>query len=147
MRQSKAPKRKHLPTVFLSHSSGDEELVRRVRDLLRRVDVRVFAVDDLSAGENWAARVRNELTNADAVVVLLTPKAVVSDWVLQEIGAAWALQKPVIPIVTESGLLSRLPVKLRTVQTLEAKDLNTPEGGEEFLRTFRISLAKTQAAA
>ena len=40
----------------------------------------------------------------DIFLVLLSPDSVNSEWILPEIGAAWALNKLIVPIVTQTGL-------------------------------------------
>src|SRR6266704_5791171 len=94
--------------VFISHSGSvdDTAFARKLKRLLsQRLDARVFSADDLSAGGNWEAKLRNELAEADVVVALLPPEAIHSSWVLQEIGAAWAMEKLIIPIITRRDVL------------------------------------------
>jgi hypothetical protein len=85
----KPSKRKHPIRVFLSHSYDDMVLAKHLRNLLsHRANAQVFTTEELSAGEKWEAKLRDELDAADVVVALLTPQSVDSPWVLQEIGAA-----------------------------------------------------------
>ena len=99
--------------VFINHSSVDMVFARHVRNLLvQRVNAQVFTTEDLSAGEKWEPKLRNELSSTDVVVALLTPNSVGSSWVLHEIGAAWALGKPIIPVVTRRDVLNNMPVSL-----------------------------------
>ena len=106
----------------------------------------MFSVDELSGGEKWETRLRNELAEADVVVALLTPASVSSSWVLHEIGAAWGLRKPIIPVITTRDVLRGLPVALEHATALRLDDLTTPEGSEDFLRAFESTLAASHVS-
>jgi predicted nucleotide-binding protein len=73
MSQPRNPKRQQ-PRVFISHSNVDAVFARHVRNLLvQRLNAQVFTTEDLSAGEKWQSKLRNELSSTDVVVALLTP--------------------------------------------------------------------------
>lgn len=134
--------RQHPIRVFISHSEGDLVFARKLRNLLaHHGTAQVFSTDDLTAGDKWEGKLRNELSAADAVLVLLTPTSVHSSWVLHEIGAAWALEKPIIPVITRRDVLDELPVALARTQVIELGDVENPGNAEEFVRAFENSLA------
>src|SRR5260370_28955553 len=120
---------KHQPLkVFISHSSADQVFAAKIRNLLfRRANAQVFTADDLSAGEKWQTKLRNDLSSADVVVALLSPNSVESSWVLQEIGAAWALKKPIIPVVTTRDVLNKMPLPFERAKVIELTDVTSPE--------------------
>ena len=134
---------KHQPVrVFIIHSDADMVFARQARNLLvYRVNAQVFTTEDLSAGEKWQSKLRNELSSADVVVALLTPKSVASSWVLQEIGAAWALKKPIIPVISRRDVLNNMPISLDRDLTIELADVETPENADKFVDAFEESLA------
>jgi nucleoside 2-deoxyribosyltransferase len=141
MRQTRHPKRQTVK-VFISHSNVDTVFARHVRNLLvQRVNAEVFTTEDLSAGEKWESKLRNELSSTDVVVALLTPTSVGSSWVLHEIGAAWALKKPIIPVVTRRDVLNRMPISLERSHIIELGDVETPEHADKFVDAFEESLA------
>jgi nucleoside 2-deoxyribosyltransferase len=139
---------KHQPLrVFITHSSVDQVFARRMRNLLfHRANAQVFTAEDLSAGEKWEAKLRDELSAADVVVALLSPRSVESSWVLQEIGAAWALKKPIIPVVTRRDVLNKIPVALEGARVIELTDVESPENEERFLSAFEKSMAAVHLA-
>ena len=102
--------------------------------------LQVFLDEDLSAGENWQSKLRKELENADVFVALLTPLSVADSWLLQETGAAWALEKPIIPLVSRSDILDRFPIQLRSYPSLNLKDLDTTAGSERFAGALEQAL-------
>jgi len=128
--------------VFIVHSDMDMVFARKVRNLLvYRANAQVFTTEDLSAGEKWQSKLRNELSSADVVVALLTPNSVASSWVLQEIGAAWALKKPIIPVISRRDVLNNMPISLERALTIELADVETPENADKFVDAFEEGLA------
>ncbi|MGH7450587.1 MAG: toll/interleukin-1 receptor domain-containing protein [bacterium] len=77
--------------VFISHSHSqiDEPLVRTVTKALQNAGLEVW--DDrieIFPGDNWAEKVAQALRESEAMVVLLTPNALDSQWVDHDIGYA-----------------------------------------------------------
>lgn len=133
--------------VFISHSIVDQVFARKMRNLLFfRADAQVFIAEDLSAGEKWETKLRNALSAADVVVALLSPNSVGDSWVLHEIGAAWALEKPIIPVVTRRDVLNKMPVPLERAKVIELADVESPENAEKFLGAFEKSMAAAHLA-
>lgn len=133
--------------VFVSHSAGDAALARKLRNLLwQRLNAQVFSTGDLSAGEKWQTKLRNELAAADVVVALLTPCSAHSSWVLQEIGAAWALGKPIIPVVTRRDVFSTIPLSLEGANVIELADVESEANAGKFVNAFEDSLAAARTA-
>jgi len=94
------------PKVFLSHSSGDAEVVNMFRNQAVAAGVEVYLAEhDVQAGESLAMKVRSAIRRSDAIVVLLTKSGAASAYVHQEVGVAVEAGKPVIPIV-ETGVSS-----------------------------------------
>jgi hypothetical protein len=142
MKVTKGVPRSHQIRVFLSHAQADSELARKLGRLLaERAGAQVFLAESLSAGEDWLARMRDELAEADAVVVLLTPKAVRSSWVLHEIGAAWALKKTIIAVASERRLVSSLPLAPESFRVFEVKDIDAPGANGHLLEELQDVLA------
>ncbi len=80
------------------------------------------------------------------VVALLTPHSADDKWVLHEIGAAWALEKLIIPVVTRRDVLNKMPVSLERSHIIELADVETPENADKFVDAFEESLASAQLA-
>jgi len=128
--------------VFISHSNIDSVFARHIRNLLvQRINAQAFITEDLSAGEKWQSRLRSELSSADVVIAILTPASVNSSWVLHEIGAAWALEKQIIPVVTRRDVLNKMPISLDALQVIDLTDVDTPENQAKFENAFERSLA------
>lgn len=93
--------------LFISHSHQDEELAKRMVDLLDKAlkidtdEVRCTSVPgyDLSGGDPSAEVLKKNLQDCDVVIGLITPKSLSSSFVLFELGAAWGLGKRLIPFL------------------------------------------------
>jgi nucleoside 2-deoxyribosyltransferase len=128
--------------IFLIHSDTEQVPARKLRNLLAdRLGSRVFSTDDISAGEELHSRLRQELARADVIVALLTPSTARSNWVLLEVGAAWALEKPIIPVVTNRSVLNYLPESLQGPQVLEISDLEQPEALDRIVQAIESVIA------
>jgi nucleoside 2-deoxyribosyltransferase len=85
-----------------------------------------------------------ELAHADVFVALLTPTSVIDSWLLQETGAAWALEKPIVPIVTRRDVLNNFPLALdpHAMIEIDYRDrLEDPKSADKFARAFEGTLA------
>lgn len=99
-----------MSAIFVSHAAADRELAHVLVDVLRACGVPVGAmyctsVEGLGVetGDQFTAHIRGHLAAARLVVLLVTPMFVASRFCSAEMGAAWALGKPVFPLVVEGA--------------------------------------------
>jgi hypothetical protein len=71
--------------VFISHVREDQVLAGKVADALRKNGLEVWDSRSILPGDNWAEKVSEALEQSRAMVVLITPGALKSDWVRREI--------------------------------------------------------------
>lgn len=91
--------------VFLSHSSRDAALAREMGRALERKGLQCFMAErDIAAGGLWKEEIRTALQMSRVVVVLITPSALKSGWVISEVAASWALGKPMIPALVNVSI-------------------------------------------
>lgn len=95
-----------VPHIFISHSSSDDSFgLRLCEDLRALVGEESVWYDStrLDAGEEWWKSILAEITSRDVFLVILSPEAVASRWVNDEITIAWrqknTLSKRIIPIL------------------------------------------------
>ncbi len=128
--------------VFLSYAEEDKDSANYLRSVLQqRSNVHVFTTDKLSAGENWIAQLKTALSSCDLFVILVTPNAVKSSWVLQELGAAWGLNKSILGIYSDRWDVAYLPVALDEEQLVDIKFLEHPEAIDYLLRRYEAMSA------
>lgn len=125
------------PKVFISHAVVDRILARKIRNLLwSSLDANISISDDLSAGDDWESQLRRELSDSEYIVALLTPQSVRSPVVLHDLGAAWAMGKPIIPIITRRDVLNTVPLSVDESQMIELTDIDSPAASDELATRF-----------
>ena len=104
--------------TFLSYARADERLVFRFADDLRARGVAVW-VDQLNirTSEHWDRAVERAIHDCRAMIVFLSPRAVMSDNVADEISLAIECRKTLIPVMIES---CRLPLRLTRMHVIDA---------------------------
>lgn len=96
------------PIIFLSYSHSDEQKATELASRLRDAGLECFVAGrDITATQQWEPRIREALLGAQCVMLLLTPRSINSNWVMIEAGAAWALEKVIVPatMFVEAGQL------------------------------------------
>jgi TIR domain-containing protein len=107
--------------LFISHAHLDEDIAARLVDViaanlevpggeLRCTSVAGYQLD---LGAMAPDILRRELGSALCVVALLTPNSLGNDWVLFELGAAWASAKTSIPLLAGGPEDKDIPGPLR----------------------------------
>jgi hypothetical protein len=80
--------------IFLSHARKDGALARQLAERLMRAGFAVWLPEDeIAPGDNWAKKVGKALDEAEWMVLLLTPAAMESDWLRQDIAFALGSRK------------------------------------------------------
>lgn len=76
-------------SCFLSHSSKDDEFVRRLYNDLQGKNVRTwFAPEDLKIGDRFRSRIDESIRIHDKLVIILSANSATSDWVETEVESA-----------------------------------------------------------
>ncbi|HEY7724501.1 MAG TPA: toll/interleukin-1 receptor domain-containing protein [Anaeromyxobacteraceae bacterium] len=113
-----APKKR----VFLSYAADDKQAAEQLAEGLRGQSLEVWTDALLVPGENWAAGMADALGQSDAMVVLLTPRSVESEWVRRDIDYALSskrFERRLIPVVIggeRAPWLAKAPWVLRKLQ-------------------------------
>lgn len=110
--------------IFISYSQSDQKEAKRLVAALRSTDI-VGWLDaaDIAAGASIPSAIRNALLESSAMVVLLSPSALQSNWVQFEIGAAEALGKKIIPVIISGSLAeSGIPEILKDRKVIDARN-------------------------
>ena len=111
--------------IFLSYAMPDREkvpsLVKKLQQDQSRGEEQVVIVDpvnELSAGEDFRQRIRQNIQDSDEVAVVWTTASAASGLVNYEAGMADALGKPIIVIVPDKNA-PELPGNLQGVQVFK----------------------------
>jgi hypothetical protein len=119
-----------VPKLFISHRHKDEKIVNALVDVLRsafvvnQVDIRCTSVRPyrLPVGERTADRLKRELRGAQAVIGILTPDTRESNYVLFELGGAWAQNILTCPMLARGASIADIPEPIRDITPLSLED-------------------------
>src|SRR5262245_42787861 len=110
-----------MPDVFISYSSQDSQLATFAKNELDRHGVSTFAAcATLQPGDHWSSSILSNLRASRWIVVLVSKHAAQSAYVNQEIGAALADAKTLVPIILDIDP-SALPGWLSKVQGIDLR--------------------------
>jgi TIR domain len=117
-------KRRSRKRVFLSHSFTDKWVADHIAADLAKREIDCFLAEkDVNTGAEIVASVLNELRSSDALLILLSPASVKSDWVQAEVVMAVTLGIPFAPILLHVGT-NDVP---RLLAPYNARDINAIE--------------------
>src|SRR5262245_25582342 len=125
-----------VPRIFISHSSADNAFGQQLAEDLRKMGYDTWYdsspgrdASGLIGGDPWWERIQMELTGRPIFLVILSPSAMASRWVRDEVSIAWqqknsATGKVIIPI-----LYQNTPVfpALATIQYVSFVEQRYPE--------------------
>lgn len=115
------------PTIFISHIHEEAALASELKSNLSRMlldGVEFFVSSDresIRGGDDWLIRIKEGLSHACIVIVIVSPRSVTRTWINFEAGAGWLRQR-VVP-VCHSGLKpSQLPHPLQHLYSFDIED-------------------------
>lgn len=80
--------------IFLSHARKDAALALELAERLTRKGLTVWTPEEqIAPGDNWAKKIGKALEDSELMVILLTPKALESEWLRQDIEYAIGSKK------------------------------------------------------
>jgi len=110
--------------VFISYASGDRTFVTKLMDALTKEKISAWLDEnEISAGEPLRSEITSGLRACDALVVVLSPTSVRSDWVKFELAQFLALdnKRRLIPILL-GATPKELPAPFDEIQGLKYID-------------------------
>jgi len=131
--------KKQAERIFVSHAFEDRMAALRVAKAFAR-----YAGVSVYTWGNLLTERREEIIKSDVFVILLSPKTLESDSVLAEIGAAWALEKPVVIVRTHPKMEAHLRVDVTPKNVVDIDDVEEPEIVQQILE---LNGAKSDAAS
>lgn len=128
--------------IFLSYALEDSGYAAEVlARLAEQPNLHVFTSDKISAGVNWRSKIKRELAKSDFFLVLLSPTSVQSKWVQFELGAAWGLNKSIIPVVTSHEVINKIPLDLGELHVIDMDQLKRPEAISDIIEQYEKTAA------
>ena len=123
--------------IFISYANKDADLAVELKDAFEKRGVRCFmASEDVASDARWAPAIRQAFVESKRILLLLTPCSINRPWMYLETGAAWALDKDIVPAlehVSENDLddLTR-KYQARKIETTTQKNRLVEELAEEL---------------
>lgn len=108
--------------VFLSYSRKDFDTVHSLAERLRRRNYRVWMdKSEIQAGSNWQQAIHTAIKASSALVVVLSPHSLASEWVDIEFNEALDMKVKVIPYMLGAPM-SDLPVRLKKIDAIDGNE-------------------------
>ena len=92
--------------IFISYSTKNKEIVERFVEFLqlgmgvRGSDIFCTACpENLRTGNNFVEEIRQNLKECELVISVITEEYLASSFCMVEIGAAWGMEKPYVPLL------------------------------------------------
>ena len=131
------PLQKPIQFAFLSYAREDAEFVLRLAKDLREGGAGVWMDQlDIAPGQRWDRAVEDALAKCLEVVVILSPAAVESTNVMDEVSLALEDGKTVVPVLHRQ---CKIPFRLRRLQYVDLS-LNYSAGLDRLLETLGVGL-------
>ncbi len=82
-----------MPSIFLSHTSIDKPFVEKLAVDLKSIGIEVWYDKwEIKIGDSLTRKIEHGIQECEYLAIVLSPEAVRSEWVKNELGAAWAKQ-------------------------------------------------------
>jgi hypothetical protein len=90
--------------IFVSYSSKDEAIVQQiVKKLLERGLPLWIDVRNLVSGDDWEKSIRDAINHASVILVMMSPNASHSEWVMEETKTARQHNIAILPVVIDGN--------------------------------------------
>ena len=103
--------------LFVSYSKKDSEFAFKLADGLTAQGREVWIDRQIGGGERWRSSILEALRDAQAMIVILSPHSVESEWVMHEGSVASGLEKPIFPVLMAP--VTRLPIWMEELQFID----------------------------
>jgi hypothetical protein len=122
------PRKPSQVLIFISHSSEDREVGKRLTDLLRSAlrlpasSIRCTSIEGhrLRGGADTDQQLKREIREAPTFIGVVSPRSVKSMYVLFELGARWGIEKHLVPLLAPGAGADQLVGPLAGINALRA---------------------------
>lgn len=109
--------------VFISYAQADKSDAEALSRELEATGTSIWYDRQIEAGSDWDSEIQSALRTASAVVLIVSPASLLSQYVNYEIGSAIGAGIPVIPVLV--GHVASLPKHLRHIQAVDARGIDS----------------------
>lgn len=105
--------------VFLSYATSDRQEALRLHEAITTIGGKAFLAEKcIEPGKDFAEEIRLALHGSRELWLLISPSSRHCEWVITEWGAAWVLEKKIVPILHRCASDS-LPDRLRRLHCID----------------------------
>jgi DNA-binding Lrp family transcriptional regulator len=130
------------PSVFLSYSHSDKQVVRDFADLLKKQQVRVWRDEDaIQVGDSLVEKIQYGLNSADFVAFFISKSSLSSEWARRELDIAISKEvlggsnAKLVPILLDDV---EIPAVLRNVMYLDLRDRDVAKAVNSFMQSIQF---------
>lgn len=110
--------------VFLSYAAKQKNLAEDVASQLRVMGIEPGNLhDEFAVGDNIRDEIKMRIQESAAVIALVTPDSLDSEWLSYELGVAYGLERQVIPLVI-NVTADQLPEQLSSRMMIRLENLD-----------------------
>lgn len=126
--------------VFLSHSSEDIEIVKRIKGSIEKNGIKTwFSEDDIKYGDSYAKAIEDAISKASCFLAILSSNSVQSKWVEKEIDRALNHGVVVIPLlVNDIKLPEAYSFYLTNNQFCRLSNLTTESFDNQMMKIINV---------
>lgn len=109
-------------SIFISYSHENLVIAQKVRNWLQAASFDVWSDEDLSIGSvDWQLLVQRAIDEADYMLVLFSPEARNSYWVMEELSYAAKQKTNVVPLLVSGDLTYSVPLNLLEMNVIDLR--------------------------
>ena len=109
MAQAPGQERRAMAQVFISYKHDDGDFALILKDRIEQAGFDAWIDDNVQAGEEWREMIDRAIRESMALIVILSPESVASEYVTYEWAYALGAGVPVVPVMLrQTSLHSRL---------------------------------------
>ena len=124
-------------SVFISYSRSDVVFVTDLADRLREAGCKVWHdISQLRGGQTWASEIDRAVRDSDALIVVLSPDSIASEWVQKETLLAMKLKKSIVPILLRE---TEIPVQFVNLQFIDFRG-DKAEATQKLIEALSTSI-------
>jgi len=119
-----------MPSVFLSHSSEDNDIVREIYYKLEEKNISCwFDEAEMKPGDIIYEKINQGLSKVDFIIVFLSRNSISSSWVKSEINAAFSMgrqrdESNIVPVFLPNIDMNDIPPLLKGIVGIKVKNDN-----------------------
>lgn len=135
---------KRNPRVFISYSHRDRKTAERVAETIRNEGYDAWWDEDIPPGANWAEETAEALNRSQAIVILISPDFMESDYAQKEINFALSGEKfnrRVIPVLLKPT--AQLPWIFNRLNVIDASR-NIDKAARQVVDALRASTEESR---